>query len=149
MSAPTPPVQLEYHLSLWIRGTIRVVTPCPMLRFCLGSLASRRGDAQNRTRRHEHEHCEAAQGGVHRLLTGANGADGITWVLTRPVRPTKTPFVGAYVHKDKRGPINRSIFDHGDFYLYCVASSEWDKLAPHVSSGWLKCDPTIFILFSG
>ncbi len=24
------------------------------------------------------------------LLTGNNGADGITWVLTRPVRPTKT-----------------------------------------------------------
>jgi len=24
---------------------------------------------------------------------------------------------------------------HGDFCLYCVASSEWDKLAPHVSSG--------------
>ncbi len=69
------------------------------------------------------------------LLMGKNGADGITWVLTRPVRPTKTPFVGAYVHKDKRGPINCSIYDHGDFCLYCVASSEWDKLAPHVSSG--------------
>ena len=63
------------------------------------------------------------------------GADGITWVITRVVRPTKTPFVGAYVHKDKRGPINCSIYDHGDFCLYCVASSEWDKLAPHVSSG--------------
>ena len=69
------------------------------------------------------------------LLTGRNDADGITWVLTRPVRPTKTPFVGAYVHKDKRGPINCSIYDHGDFCLYCVASNEWDKLAPHVSSG--------------
>ena len=69
------------------------------------------------------------------LLMGKNGADGITWVLTRPVRPTKTPFVGAYVHKDKRGPMNCSIYDHGDFCLYCVASSEWDKLAPHVSSG--------------
>jgi hypothetical protein len=69
------------------------------------------------------------------LLMGKNGADGITWVLTRPVRPTRTPFVGAYVHKDKRGPINCSIYDHGDFCLYCVASSEWDKLAPHVSSG--------------
>jgi hypothetical protein len=69
------------------------------------------------------------------LLTGANGADGITWVLTRPVRPTKTPFVEAYVHRDKRGPMNCSIYDHGDFCLYCVASSEWDKLAPHVSSG--------------
>ncbi len=69
------------------------------------------------------------------LLAGKNGADGITWVLTRPVRPTKTPFVGAYVHKDKRGPINCSIYDHGDFCLYCVASSEWDKLTPHVSSG--------------
>jgi len=33
------------------------------------------------------------------------GADGLTWVLTRPVRPTRTPFVGAHVHKDKRGPI--------------------------------------------
>ena len=69
------------------------------------------------------------------LLKGKNGADGITWVLTRPVRPTKTPFVGAYVHKDKRGPMNCSIYDHGDFCLYCVATSEWDKLAPHVSSG--------------
>ena len=69
------------------------------------------------------------------LLTGENGADGITWVLTRVVRPTKTPFVGAYVHKDKRGPLNCSIYDHGDFCLYCVASSEWDRLAPHVSSG--------------
>ena len=38
------------------------------------------------------------------LLVGKNGADGIMWVLTRPVRPTKTPFVGAYVHKNKRGP---------------------------------------------
>jgi hypothetical protein len=69
------------------------------------------------------------------LLMGKNGADGITWVLTRPVRPTKTPFVGASVHKDKRGPMNCSIYDHGDFCLYCVASSEWDRLAPHVSSG--------------
>jgi hypothetical protein len=69
------------------------------------------------------------------LLTGKNGTEGITWVLTRPVRPTKTPFVGANVHKDKRGPINCSIYDHGDFCLYCVASGEWDNLAPHVSSG--------------
>ncbi len=69
------------------------------------------------------------------LLMGTNGADGITWVLTRPVRPTKTPYIGAYVHQDKRGPINCSIYDHGDFCLYCVASSQWDKLAPHVSSG--------------
>ena len=69
------------------------------------------------------------------LLTGENGSDGLTWVLTRPVRPTKTPFVGAYVHKDKRGPLSCSIYDHGDFCLYCVASSEWDGLAPHVSSG--------------
>jgi hypothetical protein len=69
------------------------------------------------------------------LLAGKNGADGIRWVLTRPVRPTKTPFVGAYVHKDKRGPMNCSIYDHGDFCLYCVASIEWDGLAPHVSSG--------------
>jgi len=69
------------------------------------------------------------------LLRGKNGADGITWVLTRPVRPTKTPFVGAYVHEDRRGPLNCSIYDHGDFCLYCVASSEWDRLAPHVSSG--------------
>jgi len=69
------------------------------------------------------------------LLGGENGADGITWVLTRPVKPTSTPFVGACVHKDKRGPMNCSIYDHGDFCLYCVASSEWDRLAPHVSSG--------------
>ena len=69
------------------------------------------------------------------LVAGENGADGITWVITRPVRPTKTPFVGAYVHKDRRGPMNCSIYDLGDFCLYCVASSEWDKLAPHVSSG--------------
>ncbi len=69
------------------------------------------------------------------LLMGKNSADGITWVLTRPVRPTRTPFVGAYVHRDKRGPMNCSIYDHGDFCLYCVASSEWDKLAPHISSG--------------
>jgi hypothetical protein len=69
------------------------------------------------------------------LLMGKNEADGITWVLTRPVRPTRTPFVGANVHKDKRGPIDCSIYDHGDFCLYCVASGEWDQLAPHVSSG--------------
>ena len=69
------------------------------------------------------------------LLLGKNGAEGITWVITRVVRPTQTPFVGAYVHKDKRGPINCSIYDHGDFCLYCVASSELDNLAPHVSSG--------------
>lgn len=69
------------------------------------------------------------------LLNGQNGADGITWVLTRPVRPTKTPFVGASVHKDKRGPLNCSIYDHGDFCLYCVVSHQWDRLAPHVSSG--------------
>ena len=69
------------------------------------------------------------------LLKGKNGADDITWVLTRPVRPTKTPFVGAYVHKDKRGPMNCSIYDHGDFCLYCVASAEWNGFAPHVSSG--------------
>jgi len=69
------------------------------------------------------------------LLLGTNGAEGITWVLTRPVRPTRTPFVGAYAHKDKRGPIDCSIYDHGDFCLYCVASTAWDKLAPHVSSG--------------
>ena len=69
------------------------------------------------------------------LLMGENGAEGITWVITRVVRPTRTPFVGACVQKDKRGPINCSIYDHGDFCLYCVASSEWDTLAPHVSSG--------------
>jgi hypothetical protein len=69
------------------------------------------------------------------LLDGTNGADGITWVLTRPVRPTKTPYVEASVHRDRRGPIDCSIYDHGDFCLYCVASSEWDTLAPHVSSG--------------
>jgi hypothetical protein len=69
------------------------------------------------------------------LVTGTNGADGITWVLTRPVRPTKTPYVGASVHRDRRGPMNCSIYDHGDFCLYCVASTEWNGLAPHVSSG--------------
>ena len=69
------------------------------------------------------------------LLMGKNGADGITWVITRVVRPTQTPFVGAQVYKDKRGPINCSIYDHGDLCLYCMASSELDKLAPHVSSG--------------
>ena len=69
------------------------------------------------------------------LLSGDHGADGINWVITRPVRPTKTPFVGAYVHENRRGPMNCSIYDHGDFCLYCVASGEWDQLAPHVSSG--------------
>ena len=59
----------------------------------------------------------------------------ITWVINRLVRPTQKPFVGAHVHKDKRGPINCSIYDHGDFCLYCVASIKWNKLAPHVSSG--------------
>jgi len=45
------------------------------------------------------------------LLMGTNGADGITWVLTRPVRPTRTPFVGACVHKDRRGPtVRRAIY---------------------------------------
>jgi hypothetical protein len=70
------------------------------------------------------------------LLMGTNGADGIAWTLTRPVRPTRTPFVGAYVHRDKRGPMNCSIYDHGDFCLQCVASREWLGLAPHVSSGF-------------
>lgn len=69
------------------------------------------------------------------LLTGKNGADGIIWVITRLVRPTLTSYVGAYAHKDRRGPINCSIYDVGDFCLYCVASSEWNRLAPHVSSG--------------
>jgi hypothetical protein len=69
------------------------------------------------------------------LLSGTSGADGITWVITRVVRPTTTPFVGAYVHRDRRGPLNCSIYDHGDFCLYCVASNPWDRLAPHVSSG--------------
>ena len=69
------------------------------------------------------------------LLMGKNGADGITWVITRVVRPTHTAFVGAYAHKDKRGPLNCSIYDHGDFCLYCVASRKWDGQAPHVSSG--------------
>ena len=69
------------------------------------------------------------------LLMEKNGADGITWVITRVVRPTQTPFVGAYVHKNQRDRLNCSIYDHGDFCLYCVASSEWDGLAPHVSSG--------------
>jgi hypothetical protein len=62
------------------------------------------------------------------LLMGKNGAADLTWVLTRPVRPTRTPFVGAYVRKDQRGPINCSIYDHGDFCLYCVASREWTGL---------------------
>ena len=70
-----------------------------------------------------------------KLKEAFSGCNGITWILTRPVRPTKTPFVGAYAHKDKRGPMNCSIFDQGDFCLYCVASSQWDMLAPHVSSG--------------
>ena len=69
------------------------------------------------------------------LLTGKNGADDIIWVITRLVRPTLTPFAGAYAHKDRRGPLNCSIYDVGDFCLYCVASNEWDRLAPHVSSG--------------
>ncbi len=69
------------------------------------------------------------------LLMGKNGADGIRWVLIRPVKPTETPFVGAYVHKDRRGPMNCSIYDHGDFCLNCVASIEWDMLVPHVSTG--------------
>ena len=69
------------------------------------------------------------------LLMGKNGADGITWVLTRPMRATTTSCVGAYVHRDRHGPVSCSIYDHGDFCLYCVASSEWDRLAPHVSSG--------------
>ncbi len=69
------------------------------------------------------------------LLMGKNGADGIIWVITRLVRPTLTPFAGAYAHKDRRGPLNCSIYDIGDFCLYCVASSEWDWHAPHVSSG--------------
>ena len=69
------------------------------------------------------------------LLAGRNDAHGITWVISRVVRPTRTPFVGAYAHRDQRGPLNCSIYDHGDFCLYCVATSEWDGLAPHVSSG--------------
>jgi hypothetical protein len=69
------------------------------------------------------------------LVYGKNGADGLTWVLTRPVRPTKEPYRGAYVHRDKRGPMNCSIYDHGDFCLHCVASDEWNFTAPHVSSG--------------
>jgi hypothetical protein len=37
------------------------------------------------------------------LLKGTNGADGITWVLTRPVRPTQTPWVGPRVHRTSAG----------------------------------------------
>lgn len=66
---------------------------------------------------------------------GKNRTDGLTWVITRVVRFTKPPFVGAYVHKDKRGPIDCSIYDYDDFCLYCEASNEWDKCAPHVSTG--------------
>ena len=69
------------------------------------------------------------------LLMGKNGADGLVWVLTRPMRPTTTPFVGASVHETTHGRLNCSIYDHGDFCLYCVASNEWDMRAPHVSSG--------------
>ena len=69
------------------------------------------------------------------LLMGKNGADGITWVIARLVRPTLTPYTGACAHKDRRGPIDCSIYDVGDFCLYCVASSEWDRSAPHVNSG--------------
>ncbi len=69
------------------------------------------------------------------LLSGKHGADGITWVITRLVRPTLTPFVGAYAHKDQRGPIDCSIYDVGDFCLNSVTSDEWNNLAPHVSSG--------------
>jgi len=69
------------------------------------------------------------------LLTGKNGADGIKWVITRLVRPTQTPFAGALVHKYRRGSLNCSIYDVGDFCLYCIASNEWDRSAPHVSSG--------------
>ena len=69
------------------------------------------------------------------LLMGKNGADGITWVIARLVRPTQTPFAGAYVKKDRRGPLNCSIYDVGDFCLYCVATNKWNLLAPHVSSG--------------
>jgi len=58
------------------------------------------------------------------LLMGKNGADGLTWVISRVVRPTTTPFVGAYANMEKRGPLNCSIYDNGDFCLYCVASSE-------------------------
>lgn len=70
-----------------------------------------------------------------KLRDAFTGCDGITWAITRVVRPTQTPFVGAYVHRYKRGPLNCSIYDHGDFCLYCVASNEWDKSAPHISSG--------------
>jgi NADPH:quinone reductase-like Zn-dependent oxidoreductase len=69
------------------------------------------------------------------LVNGSNDADGLTWVITRPVMPRNTPYVGAYVHKDRRGPMACSIYDHGDFCLYCVASDEWNFSAPHVSSG--------------
>ena len=68
-------------------------------------------------------------------VMGENGADGITWVITRLVRPTLTPFAGARAHKNKRGPINCSIYDVGDLCLYCVASNEWDRSAPQVNSG--------------
>ena len=44
------------------------------------------------------------------LLTGSNGADGITWVITRVVRPTQTPFVGAYVHS----AANPTLFLNGE-----------------------------------
>ena len=65
----------------------------------------------------------------------ADGADELLWTISRVVRPTRTPYVGAYAHRDRRGPLNCSIYDHGDFCLYCVATSEWDGLAPHVSTG--------------
>lgn len=81
------------------------------------------------------DYLEQAEWERDSLLQGKNNADGITWQINRVVRPTNTPFAGVYVHKDKRGPLNCSIYDHGDFCLYCVTSNEWDKLAPHVSSG--------------
>ena len=58
------------------------------------------------------------------LLMGENGADGITWVIARLVRPTLTPFAGEYAYKDWCGPLNCSIYDVGEFCLYCVASNE-------------------------
>jgi len=53
------------------------------------------------------------------------------WTAMKAAGVTK--YIG--MGKNERGPIECSIYDHGDFCLYCVASNDWNFLAPHVSSG--------------
>lgn len=82
-----------------------------------------------------------------KLKAGFAGCDGVISALgddrkTRPKthnlshvwKAMKAAGVTKYVGMGS-GPMNCSIYDHGDFCRYCVASGDWNMLAPHVCSG--------------